>query len=177
VRADELDSKLKSAKQNALRSLRDKTDLLEDDGNIIRFGQHRFTVNTRPLELTIVPREGVLNVHLTGTDFFEPISNPLLDASRELWDQELVSETREVYRAEYLAVSLLLEAEAGAPGRTTAELETAARSEKLLELVRQLAAERIDEGYERGVHDNDAALILEKLLSLLKLAPGVCVSA
>jgi len=47
VRADELDSKLKSAKQNALRSLRDKTDLLEDDGNVIRFGQHRFTVNTR----------------------------------------------------------------------------------------------------------------------------------
>jgi IS5 family transposase len=68
------------------------------------------------LELTIVPREGVLNVHLTGTDFFEPISNPLLDASRELWDQELVSETRDVYRAEYLAVSLLQEAEAGARG-------------------------------------------------------------
>ena len=123
VRADELDSKLKSAKQNALRTLRDKTDLLEDDGNVIRFGQHRFSVNTRPLELTIVPREGVLNVHLTGTDFFEPISNPLLDASRELWDQELVSETRDVYRAEYLAVSLLLEAEAGAKGRGVAELE------------------------------------------------------
>ena len=54
MRADELDSKLKSAKQNALRALRDKTDLLEDDGNVIRFGQHRFSVNTRPLELTIV---------------------------------------------------------------------------------------------------------------------------
>jgi len=173
VRADELDSKLKSAKQNALRALRDKTDLLEDDGNVIRLGQHRFSVNTRPLELTIVPREGVLNVHLTGTDFFEPISNPLLEASRELWDQELVSETRELYRAEYLAVSLLFEAEAGAQGRSLAELETAARSEKLAELVRQLAAERIDEGYERGVHDSDATLILEKLLSLLKMAGGL----
>jgi hypothetical protein len=173
VRADELDSKLKSAKQNALRALRDKSDLLEDDGNVIRFGQHRFSVNTRPLELTIVPREGVLNVHLTGTDFFEPISNPLLEASRELWDQELVSETREVYRAEYLAVSLLLEAEAGAPGRTLPELESALREGKLLDLVRHVAAERIDEGYERGVHDSDAALILEKVLSLLKLAGGL----
>jgi len=173
VRADELDSKLKSAKQNALRALRDKTDLLEDDGNVIRFGQHRFSVNTRPLELTIVPREGVLNVHLTGTDFFEPISNPLLDASRELWDQELVSETRDVYRAEYLAVSLLQEAEAGANGHSMAELETAARDEKLLEIVRLAAAERIDEGYERGVHDFDAALVLEKLLSLLKVAGGL----
>jgi Tfp pilus assembly protein PilZ len=173
VRADELDSKLKSAKQNALRSLRDKTDLLEDDGNVIRFGQHRFSVNTRPLELTIVPREGVLNVHLTGTDFFEPISNPLLDASRELWDQELVSETREVYRAEYLAVSLLLEAEAGAKGRGVAELEAALREDKLGELVRQLAAERIDEGYDRGVHDHDATLILGKILSVLKIAGGL----
>jgi len=170
VRADELDSKLKSAKQNALRILRDKTDLLEDDGNVIRFGPHRFSVNTRPLELAIVPREGVLNVHLTGTDFFEPISNPLLDASRELWDQELVSETRDVYRGEFLAVSLLQEAEAGAAGRTLADLETAARSEALSELVRQRAAERIDEGYERGVHDHDAALLLRAVLSALKVA-------
>jgi Tfp pilus assembly protein PilZ len=173
VRADELDSKLKSAKQNALRALRDKTDLLEDDGNVIRFGPHRFSVNTRPLELAIVPREGVLNVHLTGTDFFEPISNPLLDAARELWEQELVSETREVYRAEYLAVSLLLEAEAGAKGRGVAELESAVREEKLPELVRQLAGERIDEGYERGVHDHDAALILERMLAMLKIAGGM----
>jgi MoxR-like ATPase len=170
VRADELDSKLKSAKQNALRSLRDKTDLLEEGGNVIRFGTHRFSVNTRPLELVIVPRDGVLNVHLTGTDFFEPISNPLLDTARELWDQELVSETRDVYRAEYLAVSLLQEAEAGAAGRSVPELEAAARSEALGELVRQVAAERIDEGYERGVHDHDAALILGEVLSLLKVA-------
>jgi Tfp pilus assembly protein PilZ len=173
VRADELDSKLKSAKQNAARSLRDKTDLLEDDGNVIRFGPHRFSVNTRPLELTVVPREGVLNVHLTGTDFFEPISNPLLEAARELWDQELVSETRDVYRAEYLAVSLLLEAEAGAKGRSVPELEAATREEKLLEIVRPLAAERIDEGYERGVHDHDAALILAKMLAMLKVAGGL----
>jgi hypothetical protein len=173
VRADELDSKLKSAKQNALRALRDKTDLLEDDGNVIRFGKHRFSVNTRPLELAIVPREGVLNVHLTGTDFFEPISNPLLDASRELWDQELVSETRDVYRAEYLAVSLLQEAEAGAKDRSVTDLEHAAREEKLHEVVRLLAAERIDEGYERGVHDHDATSILATILSLLKVAGGL----
>jgi len=38
--------------------------------------------------------------------------------------------------------------------------------------VRQLAAERIDEGYERGVHDHDATLILEKVLSLLKWRAG-----
>ena len=173
VRADELDSKLKSAKQNALRALRDKTDLLEDGGNVIRFGQHRFSVNTRPLELAIVPRDGALNVHLTGTDFYEHISHPLLEAARDLWDQELVSETREVYRGEFLAVSLLLEAEASAKGRSVVDLEHAQRDGTLPELVRQAAAERIDEGYERGVHDHDAALILEKVLGMVKLAGGM----
>jgi hypothetical protein len=156
VRADELDGKLTSAKQNALRALRDKTDLLEDGGNLIRFGSHRFSVNTRPLELSIVPRDGVLNVHLTGTDFFEPISNPGLEASRVLWDQDLVSETKDVYRGEFLAVSLLLEAEQGTSGRTLPDLERAQREDKLEEFVRVIAAERIDEGYERSVHDHDA---------------------
>ncbi|MFZ5890577.1 MAG: DNA repair ATPase [Myxococcota bacterium] len=170
VRADELEAKLKAAKQNAIRALRDQSDLLEDGGALIRLGQHRFSVNQRPLELSIVPREGTLNLHLTGTDFFEPISNPLLDAARELWDQELVSETREVYRAEYLAISLLLEAEAGTHGRSLTQLEVASLSNDPIELVRQAAAERIDEGYERGVHDHDAALILEKVVTLLKTA-------
>jgi hypothetical protein len=170
VRADELDSKLKSAKQNALRALRDKTDLLEEGGTVIRFGAHRFSVNTRPLELSIVPRDGVLNVHLSGSDFFEPISSPQLVAARELWEQELASETRDVYRAEFLAVSVLLEAEAGAAGRGLRELELAVREGKLPELVRGLAAERLDEGYERGVHDQDAAVLLEQLLGWLKLA-------
>jgi hypothetical protein len=168
VRADELDGKLTSAKQNALRALRDKTDLLEDGGNLIRFGSHRFSVNTRPLELSIVPRDGVLNVHLTGTDFFEPISNPGLEASRVLWDQDLVSETKDVYRGEFLAVSLLLEAEQGTSGRTLPDLERAQREDKLEEFVRVIAAERIDEGYERSVHDHDAARILSQLLVILK---------
>ena len=43
--------------------------------------------------------------------------------------------------------------------------------------MRQVASERIDEGYERGVHDSDASLILEKLLGLLKMAGGLRYSA
>ncbi len=167
VRADELAAKQKSAKQNALRALRDKSDLLEDDGNVIRLGKHRFTVNTRPLELSIVPRGGVLCSHLTGTDFYEPVSDPRLDAAKDLWERELPSESSEIYRGEYLAVSLLLEAEAGAEGRTLAELSRAAREGTLSEVVRAQAAARLDEGYERGVHDADATAILEKLLGLV----------
>ena len=169
LRADELDSKLLSAKQNALRALKDKADLLEEGGQVIRFGQHRFSVNTRPLELVIVPHEGTLAVHLTGTDFMQTISNPALEAARELWDQEVVSESKAVYRAEFLAVSLLLEGESEAATTTLAALEQAEREGKLAELVRELAARRLDEGYERGVHDADAARILHELLARRKL--------
>ena len=168
VRAEELDSKLKSARQTALRALRDKTELSGGDDDTIVFGEHRFFVNTQPLELTIVAREGGLFSHLTGTDFYEPLSDAGLELGREFWDQALVSETAAVYRGEYLAVSLLLDAESGRAGLSSTALWNALREERLPELVRSYAAERIDEGYEPGVHDADAANILSKLLTLEK---------
>ena len=76
-------------------------------------------------------------------------------ATRGLWDQTLVSETPETYRAEYLAASILA-------ARSADEL----RDADLLRVVREAAADRYDEGYERGVHDHDAARILEVLLRL-----------
>ena len=96
--------------------MRDKTELSGGEDDTIRFGEHRFLVNTQPLELTIVAREGGLFSHLTGTDFYEPLSDEGLERGREFWDQALVSESAEVYRGEYLAVSLLLDAEAGRAG-------------------------------------------------------------
>ncbi|MEI9948123.1 MAG: DNA repair ATPase [Pseudomonadota bacterium] len=176
VRAEELDSKLKSARQTALRALRDKTELSGGEDGSIRFGEHRFLVNTQPLELTIVAREGGLFSHLTGTDFYEPLSDEGLERGREFWDQALVSETADVYRGEYLAVSMLLDAEAGRAGSSLAALEAALREERLPELVRVYAAERLDEGYEPGVHDADGALILSKVLSLRKGAGLLCFS-
>ena len=104
VRAEELDSKLKSARQTAVRALRDKTELSGGADDSIRFGEHRFLVNTQPLELTIVAREGGLFSHLTGTDFYEPLADEGLERGREFWDQALVSETAVVYRGEVLSV-------------------------------------------------------------------------
>jgi SpoVK/Ycf46/Vps4 family AAA+-type ATPase len=170
VRAEELDSKLKAARQTALRALRDKTELSGGEDDSIRFGEHRFLVNSQPLELTIVARENGLFSHLTGTDFYEPLNDAGLSLGREFWDQAVVSESADVYRGEFLAVSLLLDAECGRAGLSQSVLEAAAREERLFELVRVSAAERLDEGYEPGVHDADAASILGKLLGLWKNA-------
>ncbi|HEX6088040.1 MAG TPA: DNA repair ATPase, partial [Thermoanaerobaculia bacterium] len=140
VRADEIDGKLKVARDEAARGMRDKKDLFEGDANIVRLGQHRFSVNTQAIELTLVPKDGAPHLHVTGTGFFEPAGDA------ELWDQELVSETRDVYRAEYLAWTALHDD------------------------IAAVAATRYDEGYERGVHDHDAMLIAEKLRGMLSTA-------
>ncbi|GEN10490.1 ATPase family associated with various cellular activities (AAA) [Myxococcus fulvus] len=178
VRSDEVQSRLKSAKQDALRALRDKQDLFADGDNVIKLGTYRFNVNTQPLDLTLVPRDGALYLQLTGSDYAQKLEDPALLEQKDLWDQHLVSETREVYRAEYLAACILSDAEEGKGGLSLTGLHAAVMGGTLLEPVRAYAADRFDEGYERGVHDVDAAAVLEKLLALhqgaglLRFAPA-----
>ncbi len=172
-RGDELLSKLKSAQQDGLRGLKDKLDLFEDGDNVIRLGKHRFTVNTQPLDLTLVPdpQGQSMALSITGTDFREPVVDAAFMATQPYWSQTLISETDAVYRAEWLAASLLFQAEAGAEGLSLKALHEARLSPGgLAEVVRKAAAARYEEGYERGVHDADAALILYKLLDLREAA-------
>lgn len=167
VRADEVASRIKAARQDALRQLRDKTELGGGSESSVKLGTHEFSVHTQPLELVLVPREGRMQIHLTGTDFFETLEDPELARNEDLWDQTLPSETNGVYRGEFLAASMLLDAEDGRSGLSVEKLVDATRSSGgLLEAVRAYAQDRLDEGYERGIHDADAALILEKLLGL-----------
>src|SRR5690606_12249563 len=69
VRADELESRLKTAREEGLRGLRDRQDLFEGGENVLKFGEHRFSVSTQPLELTVLPRDGALTLNITSTDF------------------------------------------------------------------------------------------------------------
>ncbi|MFE7901718.1 DNA repair ATPase [Streptomyces sp. NPDC057424] len=155
VRAEELDGHLKDARQEALRALRDRTDLYADDGRTIRLGTHRFAVSTQPLDLTLVPHGDGLALALTGTDYRSPVTDPDFTATRPYWDRPLPSESPGTYRAEYLAVRLL--DEHGPQALAEADLPA---------LVRQAAETAYDEGYERGVHDHDATAILTALLRL-----------
>ncbi|GKQ38994.1 DNA repair ATPase [Streptomyces sp. A012304] len=155
VRAEELDGRLKAARQEALRALRDRTDLYTDDGRTIRLGTHRFAVNTQPLDLTLVPHGDGLAFAITGTDYRSPVTDPDFAATRPYWDRPLPSESPEVYRAEHLAARLL--DEHGPAALAEADLTA---------LVRRATQEAYDEGYERGVHDHDTVLILTALLRL-----------
>ena len=108
VQADDIDARLKAIRAQAVRSLRDKSDLFENDGNVIKFGpRHRFSVNTQELDLTIIPRREGLAVHLTGTNYYENIETPELLALKHVWDMTLVSESPDLYRGAYLAGEIL----------------------------------------------------------------------
>ncbi|MGI5254346.1 DNA repair ATPase [Actinacidiphila glaucinigra] len=162
VRAEELTGRVKAARQQAARVLRDRADLYDDGegGPTVRLGRHRFAVTTQHAELTLVPYEGAMAFALTGTDYRFPVHDPEFEATRPYWDQHLVSETPDIYRAEYLAARLLAETD---PLETLYEADTKGR---LLGLVREAAESRYDEGYERGIHDHDGAAILAALLRL-----------
>jgi hypothetical protein len=179
VKADEIGGRLQSARQNAMRAQRDRSELFEDGANVVRFGTHRFNVTTEEIELTLVPRGDGMALHLSGTDFYEALDDPEFEKTRPYWQQQYVSETDEVYRAEFLAAQILFAAEGTRDGLSLGKLhEALGEKGGLLELVRRFAADRYEEGYERGVHDADAARILEKLLGmretvgLLRFAPS-----
>ncbi len=172
VKADDIDARLKAIKEQALRALRDKTDIYEEGGNIIRLGpRHKFSVNTQELDLTILPRSGVLNIHLTGTNFYEEIDNQELLDLKAYWDLALESETEQVYRSEYLAASIIEAANNHQDGLSIEKLNAAIVDDDALnKVVRDFATPRYKEGYEKGVHDHDAALLLKSLIPAIERA-------
>ena len=72
-----------------------------------------------------------------------------------------------MYRAEYLAGEVLAAAEEGHDGLDLNSLrQLLSDREALTRRIRDFAAPRYREGYEKGIHDHDAALILARLLPL-----------
>jgi hypothetical protein len=119
VKADDLQGRIKSVQQEAVRQLKDRQELFVGGQGVIQLGKHRFNINTQPLELTFVNRDGVQHIHLTSTKYFEAITDEALLATRDVWDQEVVSENAQVYRAEYLAHQLLQSLDLHAGGELT----------------------------------------------------------
>jgi len=169
VLADDLEARFQAVREQAQRALRDRSDLYEAGGAIIRLGKHRFSVNTQALDLTLLPRDDALYLHLTGTDYFEALDDPRLEAAKPFWNLTVESETPEVYRAEFLACRILETARRGEDGLDQNRLMRALMDEsELLDVVRTFAAPRYQEGYVKGIHDHDAARILQVLVPALE---------
>jgi hypothetical protein len=177
VQADDIATRLKTARDQALRSVRDKSELVAADGNTLRFGRHAFTIQRQPLDLSLVPSQGALSFQITGTDYVAPVNDLRLAALKSRWDQALVSETAELCRSEYLAGCLVQAAQRGQGGDGVLDWAglvaqvaqpdgDAAGAVPLLETVRAFAAPRYQEGYQKGVHDQDAARLAAALVRM-----------
>ncbi|MBX2859494.1 MAG: DNA repair ATPase [Cellvibrionaceae bacterium] len=168
VQAEDVSSRLKGIKDQGLRLLRDKAEIYEGEGNVIKLGpRHKFSVNTQSLDLTIIPRQQDLYLHLTGTDFFETINDSPLSQLSAYWDVAHESESPFFCRAEFLAASVMQQAQT-APQQPLMDLLKSENA--LLERVRDYAAPRYKEGYTKGIHDHDAAKILSQLIPALAQA-------
>ena len=170
VKADDLKSQLKSLRDNALRQLRDKNDLFKNGDDVIQFGTHLFSVNTKKLGVTLVLRGDEMCYHLTGTDFFEAISDKQFLESREFWNQTTISENADVYRCEYLAYLIFKLASNGIFSIEEQSYSLTQLSETTLKdlsgIVQQFMASRYEERYVKGVHDVDAAKVLSTLIQI-----------
>lgn len=163
VRRDDTLSKLRTIADDAVRQQHDKRELLSGNGKLIKLGTHTFSVNDQPVELTTVARNGQLWIHITGTDFFEQLSGPELEANRDLWDQQLPSESIDVYRGEYLAYAIIQNFDHNVDEK---EKWLSLTNEERIEWVRAQMQSRYQEGYSRGVHDRDVVEIVNAILEL-----------
>ncbi|GHA07811.1 hypothetical protein GCM10008090_17050 [Arenicella chitinivorans] len=172
VAADDIASRFKGLKEQAIRTLRDKTDIFEDGGKVIKLGpKHRFSVNQQELDLTIIPKEDRLTFHLIGTDYYEPVADERLHQSQQFWAMSQESETNTVYRAEYLSYLILETAQSGNGELSMQQLLVDAQDlGALTKIARDFSTPLYKHGYQKGIHDHDAARILHAILPAIDAA-------
>lgn len=165
VKSEDISAKFKKIKDQSLRSLRDNNDIFEDNGNIMKMGNHRFSVNKSTVDLTIIPQDGVLKSHLTATDFYEVIDNVEFNSLKDYWELDIISESNTMYRAEFLAYSLFMDIKNSNVSYSFADLETAIKNKNTIDIVREYSGNKYREGYIKGVHDEDAAKIVNSIFN------------
>lgn len=143
-RGAELEAELGAVKDTARRAVSDRSELFSDGG--VRIGRWQIGVNTEPFELRLRPNgDGSdLELRLTGTDLVLPVPDAGLAAFADLAAQSYPTENESLTRALYLAF-------------------TAVDDGVTADGLADLAGRRVDDGYEMGVHDADAALILDAI--------------
>ena len=168
VKADNIESKFKTLKEDALRQLKDKTELFVGGKDIIKMGKHQFLVNTQPLDLTIVFKNKEMCFHLTGTNYFEPITNPEFLKTKEVWDQTYVSENKTIYRSEYLAFQIMQKLQAKEPMSNNQFLGLSDKEQ--LKFIQTFMSSKYEEAYAKGIHDTDTHKILKTALTIARHA-------
>jgi hypothetical protein len=178
VKAEALESKLLALHGESIRNLRDKKELFAEGTELIKFGEHQFLVNKQELLPSLILQDDRWMLHLTGSNFYEEIDLPEIYEYKSVWSQSIMSENKSIYRAEYLAFDIYKKSSANELKKLNELTE-----EDLILVVSGEVSNRLDEGYTRGVHDIDGAILLKEILRIhfttgdLKFSPTARVIA
>jgi hypothetical protein len=172
-RAAEVRSGLRNAMEEARRRIRDKAALVSDDGAVV-LGGVRLAQNAQPFEMVLSARRDergndTIAATITGSDFAIDVSDDLGEYA-DLLGRSFPSETPDVCRSEYLAWAVL-ESMTARPGGLQELLTATANPARMNELCQAEAERRHGDGYQRGVHDQDAARILTMVMPSLEAEP------
>jgi MoxR-like ATPase len=162
TKADDLFSAFKNIKDQSLRQLRDTQDIFEDNGNIMKLGKHRFSVNKTPIDLSMVVKDNKHYLHITSTDFYEQISDTVLEELKDFYDHSVISESKDIYRSEYLAYQFLQDTLKNERNLSIEIVNKAIKDAKIYQLISDYSSTLYKEGYIKGIHDSDASIIFEK---------------
>jgi hypothetical protein len=159
TKADDIENKLKSLKESSIKQLKDKKDLFLDE-NTIKFGDNHFLVNSQKPELSLLKKEDGFYFHISGTDFWEKVNEEEFIKYKEVWEQKVISENDNVYRAEFLAYNIFK----GYQKDNSLEELYQKEQKDLSKVVKKYIENHSKEYYTKGVHDHDGAKILSALV-------------
>ena len=152
-KAQSLQAELKSTLEQALRNAKDKKELYVQGANVIRMGKHLFNTNEQTLELTHLLEGEDLVFHLTGTSYYETIKDPEILKDKEVWSMKFSSENLKIYRAEYLAFKAFNSMDQWLKDPVDFNKEATV-------FLQRSISSNLSEGYQKGIHDQDALAIL-----------------
>lgn len=170
-KSEEFSTRLKNTEVSFVKKVRDDQDIFENNGTVLKLGNHRFAVNKQNFEIVLVRKNDELFTHIQGTQFYRKVPTENMNPDLyKYWDYELISESKDLYRSEYLVYSIFEDAKNNRNGLSDILLKEIIekgtinkKPTSLINFIQDYSSNLYKEGYIKGIHDNDAATLFSAI--------------
>ena len=181
---EELYGELKKTEKDAVKRIKDDEDIFENNGNVLKLGNSRFSVNKKPFDITLIRKDEKFYSHVETTDYMHEIKvNDIDPLIHKLWNYDFISESVELYRSEYLVCSILMDADNNKNALSKEMLNEIllkgsfnGKVMNLLDVIQNYSDKLYREGYIKGIHDLDAEKILKTIIEKQRENPELLFS-
>lgn len=172
VLAGTYSQKLKMLRSEAITATRDRAELFEKGGSVIKLGKHRFSVNSRTPEFNIVESNGVPTAIVASTGFKQEVVDERLAAMSDYYGMSVPTESESLYRGAYLAylvIRHIKDSKLDSSGYVDEMVNQWRfdRTDAMDGLFDEVMKSNYDGGFVRGVHDVDAKRIFQAVYPML----------